>query len=116
MRTAADLGAALDRARDGGRPGRGVLATLFSPAGSHLSVGLGGGTSVLTYADGPDPPYFLSRGTDAPAGDGPLVFYYEGHYSDFPPTAAVPADLARRAALEFFRTGERPTCVDWEDT
>jgi len=93
-----------------------ALAELFAPDGSSLAIGLGTAWSVVSYI-GPtgEPPYFHSVGSGQGPEDDPVVFMFRGHYSDFPPDACVPMDLAREAARVFFRTGQRPTNVTWAE-
>jgi hypothetical protein len=42
------------------------------------------------------------------------VFYLHGHYSDFPPDAAVPAGAAVEAMRRFYATGQRPDNIAWQ--
>jgi hypothetical protein len=100
---------ALDRQARASQP---LVAGLERPDGAALSIGLGRDRSVLNYMRSPDPPYFTSHDEQADT-DGTVVFFYYGHWSEFPADAAVPMDDAREAARRFFRTGERPDNIDW---
>ncbi|GAA4879950.1 Imm1 family immunity protein [Saccharopolyspora cebuensis] len=43
--------------------------------------------------------------------------YFLGNrdHSPFPPRTELPIDLVLTAVREYARTGERPTCVEWEE-
>ncbi|GGM70339.1 hypothetical protein GCM10012275_45910 [Longimycelium tulufanense] len=49
-------------------------------------------------------------------GGGGLTTLYADRVSrmPFPPDALLPLDTVRQALREFRRTGQRPTCVDWQ--
>jgi Immunity protein Imm1 len=88
------------------------LVELYQPDGSSLAIGVGAERSVVTFIPSPDEPDWLSRGED---DDGaPPVFYLHGHYSDFSPDAAVPADAAVEAMRRFYATGQRPDNIAWQ--
>ena len=89
-----------------------LVAGIERPNGAALSIGLGRDRSVLNYMSSPDPPYFTSHDEQGDV-DGTVVFYYYGHWSEFPADAAVPMGDAREAARRFFRSGERPDNIDW---
>jgi Immunity protein Imm1 len=92
---------------------RQLSAGLERPDGAALSIGLGRDHSVLNYMSSPYPPYFTSHDEEADT-DGTVVFFYYGHWSEFPADAAVPMADAREAARRFFETGERPDNVAWQ--
>ena len=87
-----------------------TMAELVSPLGASCSIGLGRQRSVVTFSASADPPYFLSRGDETSVSD-PLVFFYNGHWTEFGVEASVPADQAVLALKEFFETGEQPSSV-----
>ena len=88
------------------------LVELYQPDGASLAIGVGAERSVVTYIRNPDEPDWLSRGD---SDDGPPpVFYLHGHYSDFPPDAAVPAEDAVEAMRRFYTTGQRPDNIAWQ--
>lgn len=93
------------------------IAELVTSAGARLGIGLGTSKSVLSFKESDDPPYFLSAGqVDVSDDDDDDVgFYFQGHWSEFPQSALVPAERAREAARAFFETGERPDVVEWEE-
>ena len=91
-----------------------IVVELIDPAGAALSVGLGREITVLNYV-GPtqDPPYFQSVGD---AGSEPVVFFYRGEWSEYPPDAAIPKPAGLRALREFFDgAGELPRSVRWAE-
>jgi len=90
-----------------------TMVELVSPSGVSCAVGLGRTRSVVTFtASATVPPYFVSRG-DGAAGDA-LVFFYNGHWTEFGTEAAVPLDDAILALRQFFETGQRPNAVAWD--
>lgn len=99
----------LDRQARASQP---LIAGLERPDGAALSIGLGRDCSVLNYMTSPDPPYFTSHDAEADA-DGTIVFFYYGHWSEFPADAAVAMDDAREAVRRFFEDGKRPDNIDW---
>jgi Immunity protein Imm1 len=90
-----------------------LIVELRSPSGSSLTVGLGRGVSVATFAASAEPPYFVSDGSTKQ--DAPMVFFREGHWSEFDGGAAIAPSVAREAVHEFFATGTRPSCVVWRE-
>ena len=108
-----------------------VLAVVTRSNGDTLAVGLGtplfvdssGATvdftppwpmSVLNFvAKDLDPPYFSSVG-DA-TFPWLFVFYFNGHWSEFPARKAVPFGTAREAISSFVQMNTGlPTVVAWE--
>jgi hypothetical protein len=57
-----------------------------------------------------EPPYFASRG-DAAGED--VVFYRDGHYTDFPAWAVIQRDVAREACRRFLSGEPMPSNVTW---
>ena len=85
------------------------------PDTPRLSIGLGANESVVTYDES------IETGEGA-ISLGPRVddhsdvgFSYGTGYSGFLASHLVPKDDAIAAAREFFRTGRRPTNLDWEE-
>jgi hypothetical protein len=91
-----------------------LVVAITSPAGDDLTLGIGRDTTVVgwTSADG-DPPHFVSRGSTEEGDD--LVFFYDGHWTDFPASRGIPVEDAFEAARLFVRTGERPTNIRWDE-
>jgi hypothetical protein len=108
------LDSLLDRLDAEGRRSRPLIATLAFPDGRSLGIGLGGDEALLN-ATGRDgmPPYFVSDSGDV--DETPVVFYFHGHYSEFPARQLVPRALARAAMRHFFRTGELSYEVSWRE-
>lgn len=88
------------------------MAELTSNAGDSLAIGLGLDESVASWVSaGGAPPYFASEGD--PEADGMIVFFYRGHWSEFPRSSAVPTERAREVLRDFFRHGRRPANFRW---
>jgi Immunity protein Imm1 len=87
------------------------LVTLAMTDGSWLAVGVGRDYSIVNYVKSIAEPDYLSEGDLAV--DEPPVFYFDGHYSEFPPDAAVSVEDAYEAMRRFYRTGERPDNISW---
>ena len=79
-----------------------------------MAIGLGESESVATFAESYEkPPYFVSRG-QARVG-APVVFFYDGHWTEFDREAVIaPADAAE-AMREFFATEKQPTRIMWAE-
>lgn len=92
------------------------LVTVVRKDGDMLSIGLGRQYSVLSFVGASqDPPYFVSVGDINPSGD--VVFYFNGHYSEFPPHAAVSPAEALEAVRAFVASAglPLPSNVSWEE-
>ena len=90
------------------------MVELRSPAGTSLTIGLGSDVSVETFVAAVEaPPYFVSTG-GTPHGN-PLVFYRDGHWSEFESEAAISPCAAREAARTFLATGVRPSGIAWRE-
>jgi hypothetical protein len=113
VHTVQELDERLDELDRQARASQPLVAGLERPDGAALSIGLGRDRSVLNYMSSPDPPYFTSHDEEADT-DGTVVFFYYGHWSEFPADAAVPMADAREAARRFFETGERPDNIAWQ--
>lgn len=93
---------------------RPLIAEVTLDAGDSLSIGLGREVSVLSHvgASG-NPPYFSSQGhAQARDGEG-VVFYYHGHWTEFPLSRAVPVEDAVEAVRYFCKHGELSPLLDW---
>jgi hypothetical protein len=90
-----------------------TMVELVAPSGASCAIGLGGASSVATFmANASEPPWFISRG--AGSSDAPLVFFYDGHLTEFGPEAAIPIGDALAAVRAFYETGARPN-IDWDE-
>lgn len=103
-------------ARSQGRP----RVVVLTPDGNaedvpHLSVGVGSDESVLVFEPG-DHGSGGGFSKGARTGDTTEVWFAYGT-GDTPYFAwmLIPTDTAFAAVVEFFRTGERPTSIDWGD-
>jgi Immunity protein Imm1 len=113
VETADQLDVLITTAFDEGAGDR-SMAELTAPSGASLAIGLSNDESIATFCESyADPPYYLSRGDED--SDNPIVFFYDGHWSEFPRRAAVPAAAAVAAAREFFHTGRRPRLLAWDE-
>jgi hypothetical protein len=112
VRSVQELDERLDELDRQARADQPLVAGIERPDGAALSIGLGRDRSVLSFMASPDPPYFTSHDQEGES-DGTVVFYYYGHWSEFPADAAVPMGDAREAARRFLSTGERPDNIDW---
>jgi hypothetical protein len=87
------LDSLLDQLDAEARRSRPLIAMLAFPDGRSLGIGLGRDEALLNSAgrDGM-PPYFVSDsgGVD----EAPVVYYFHGHYSEFPARQLVPSALA----------------------
>jgi hypothetical protein len=115
--TIADLDAELDRiaAKFADKPDVPPLVALETVGTNRtMLVGLRGSVGVLNYVDLDDSEGgYVSKGTD-PNADTPPYFYF-GSWTGLESNAEIPGDQVRAAAREFLTTGERPTCVVWQD-
>lgn len=91
--------------------GQPTMAFFEHENGCSLVVGIGAKESVLTFADEYERTYHS-------VGDknrmGMLVFSCRGQLDEFFEEMAVPEQLAISAALEFLKSGNRPTGIEWE--
>ncbi|MGA8636256.1 MAG: Imm1 family immunity protein [Candidatus Dormiibacterota bacterium] len=110
--TATELDEALDaiheRATD-----QHCLATIRSPAGDELLIGLGGYLSVLQFTHDDNPPYWVTVGD--PEAEGITAFVFEGQETEILRRNLVPPEDARHAAVVFFESGVMPRSVRWEE-
>jgi hypothetical protein len=118
VRTPAELESTMALADDQARSA-GILTGIKLRArnGDELLVLVGGDDTVLgfNYGHG-DPPYLASLGLAE--SDQPVLTAYIGqsHHTEFSRRHVVPMEVGRVAALEFLRTGARPTSVRWVET
>lgn len=75
---------------------------------------LGTDVAVVT-STGPNgmPPYLISD--SGGSAEPVVVFFYHGHWSEFPAWAAIAPHLARRAMQHFLHTGELLSEVAWRE-
>lgn len=115
----AELDCVLDAIERETPPERPILADVAHPTGGYLAIGLGGRLSVLTHSPADrDPPYSTSLGEvtrDDPGGDDPIVFFYDGHWSEFSRYQCLVPAVARQAMRDFFSTGQLPQWLEWEE-
>ncbi|MGW4947482.1 Imm1 family immunity protein [Actinoplanes sp. NPDC004185] len=91
-----------------------LIAEVTLDDGDCLSVGLGREVSVLSYVGASKmPPYFNSQGSVRRRDGGGVVFLYYGHWSEFPPSAAVPTADAFEAVRYFCEHGRLSPLISW---
>ena len=110
--TVTELEAALDAIHERVR-NQPCLATIRSPAGDELLIGLGGDLSVLQFTHDDDPPYWVTVGD--PEAEGLTAFVFEGEETEILRRHLVPAEDARKAAMVFLESGVMPKSVRWEE-
>lgn len=116
IRSREQLDDALDEIERHARANEPLIVDLISPLGASLRIGLGRQRSVLTFDSGSGmPPYLESSGDETNTNSDSIVFYYGGHWTEFPASALIPKEAAREAMKSFFQTGERPNNVSWEE-
>lgn len=73
------------------------------------------GLAALNYIDHDDSHMTIANSfnPEQPPPDVRLIFNGTTG-SVFPPSAAIPIDLARAAVAEWLRTRRRPTCIAWQ--
>jgi len=102
-------------ARGEGRP-RVAVMTPDSDADDvpYLAIGVGSDESVLVFEQGDEENGGYSKGIRA--GDNtPITFAYGTSSTEYLAWMLIPKEAAYAAALEFFRTGQRPTSIEWGD-
>ncbi|WP_285470917.1 Imm1 family immunity protein [Actinoplanes sp. NBRC 101535] len=91
-----------------------LIAAVTLDDGDSLSIGLGREVSVLSFVGASGmPPYFSSQGRARRRDDEGVVFHYFGHWTGFPPSAALPVEDAVEAVRYFCEHGELSPQVDW---
>src|SRR5262245_14134960 len=78
----------------------------------RLSIGLGADEATLVYDEGLSGAFSRGRHRD---DESDIGYEYGDGYSEFPGWTRIPREDALGGAREFFRTGRRPTTVDWVD-
>jgi hypothetical protein len=113
VRELADIDA---QARKQGQP---LIATIYADRDADdpqlLSIGLGTDESVLVYSSGRwNEEGGFSKG---PRADDTteIAFSHGTGFSQYLGWMLIPKETAYAAAAEFFRTGQRPTSVEWGD-
>jgi hypothetical protein len=93
-----------------------AMAELTSPRGARMTIGLDGESeSVATFCESyENPPYFLSHGRREDAV-GTVMFFFEGHWTEFDRKAVISRTEAVEAMREFFATEAIPTSIAWAD-
>jgi hypothetical protein len=103
----------LDRIAIESDPARPPLV-LIGNEGGVLTIGLSGLVGTLNHVTPSGlPPYMICVG-DGDA-EGEVDFWYVGYHSQFALRNTVPNELARKAALEFSRSGTLSSHVSWEE-
>jgi hypothetical protein len=110
--TVLELEAALDDMHERARRQH-ALATIVSPNGKRLLIGVGGAQSVLQFNQGNEPPYLTTLG--ASEAEGVETFEFEGQATEIERRHLIPMEGARHAAVIFFETGLKPNSVRWEE-
>ena len=110
--TVTELEAALDAIQERATDQH-CLATIRSPAGDELLIGLGGDLSVLQFTHDDELPYWVTVGD--PEAEGITAFVFEREETEILRRHLVPVDDARHAAVVFFEFAVMPTSVRWEE-
>ncbi|WP_170176282.1 Imm1 family immunity protein [Lentzea flaviverrucosa] len=67
-------------------------------------------------ADGDDSTGVYATRGDQSMSDSPTLYVDTDTKTPFPPNSALPLARILAALEEFRQTGERPTCVDWQES
>jgi Immunity protein Imm1 len=106
-----------------------AIATLATPRGDTLSIGIAGQgdrdnpelntplASVEYNGAAGDPPYLVPVADPTlPVEErGIVVFRFEGQWTEIPRRNCVPVDVMLRIAKDFFSTGNLPGWISWEE-
>ena len=117
--TAEELSTVLDEvAPRRGKHGAPYLVGVYLDDGEEfppgVEVGLGHPDRAFVFNLGPGGGYGYEPGLDAWPED--IVFDVGGQTADYhPDQTRLTPQAARQAALEYVRTGQRPTCVEWSE-
>jgi hypothetical protein len=91
-----------------------TMAELSSEERGFLAIGLGRDESVASFVRSySEPPWYVSKGEAAKPGT--VLFVYDGHWTEFPRSYEIPTSEALAALVEFFRTGDRPRNIEWDE-
>ena len=94
-----------------------AIVNIWSPTGDVLSVGISDGLACMNFTGSSgDPPYYKVVGhPELSPQDGVIVFRYEGQWTEIPKRNCVPVQVMIRGAKDFYRTGELPEWLEWEE-
>lgn len=113
-----DLDQALDQLHEEHLAKDGIIIEIrVFPSGNCLSIGLGRETTVLNFVQTDrQPPYFISV-VKAPSNNTqPLVFFFDGSWTEYSAQNGVPISDARVAVRQFISTGgSLPNSVNWKE-
>jgi Immunity protein Imm1 len=90
-----------------------AIAHLCHPDGACLNIALGRQESLLNYLASGGWPARHSVGDVA--AQGVVQYAVAGEISEFPSSCLIPFEVALKAALDFYSTGELAEQVRWED-
>jgi hypothetical protein len=112
-----ELDKILDRLTADAEQGKPFIVELVADNGNVMGIGIGRPQSVLGFMEASfQPPYYASRNREfSNADDEVIVFYYGGHWTEFPIKSAIPIQDAREAFRRFFVTGALPDNIEWEE-
>ncbi len=94
-----------------------AIVNIWSPSGDTLSVGISGDSACMNFTDSSgDGPYYKVLGhSELSDENGVVVFRYEGEWTEIPRRNCVPVDVMIKGAREFYRTGDLPESLEWEE-
>ena len=112
-----ELDRVLDSIHGSCDPRQPVVATIESPHGWRVDIGLGAPESlVIVWPDWPSSTadtYYLTTGPRQSAGTKCFLLHGVGH-TEFEKRHLIPIHQARQVVRQFFETGIRSPDVDWE--
>ena len=77
-------------------------------------MGIGAEVTVLHFtSDEGMPPYYAGVGDESATGS--IVFYYYGHWSEFPRWQCLPVEAGRQAMRDFLFTGGLSKQLQWRE-
>lgn len=104
----------IDQLHDHERDLRPVVEVTRLAAGApSLSIAVGGGETVVTFEQSPDPPYYISSGDSSRDGVS-LMFFHGGQGIEHLAKNLIPWELGRRVLMQFLTSEERPDQIEWE--
>jgi hypothetical protein len=92
-----------------------VLVSFTTSGGVFFAIGLGAPDSCAVFWESVDPPYFQSRGQGLGEG-GPVTYSYGGQPSEMPASVRISRADAFAALEEFMSSGQKPVCIEWDET